>query len=772
MDTKLVWTGARASDIRNTDNMFYGSITIFGTNESGRKAAYCSRNNVRLNHNIDSQNASDFILKKQLELIEEDPAIRFMPYNPNCIYGTDERVFSHTICMNAQPLMEMLNNKIAFRKWATSLDVSLLEYHIVVGKMLPSFIEQKFSCKKVVVQTPNSSGGEGTFIVDGRIPESTLPPLLPDDKCVVTEYVEENIPINIHCVLYRDGYVIFPGSIQLVIPVDGKLLYRGADFVEYRSLPAEYDIAFKRQIAPICQALIQQGYRGVIGFDAIISNGCVFIQEVNNRFQGSTYPLNKALSEQGYPSVQKFHYDSFMGEAVPENRAALEAIDIPYSYFVFAADAGLHHAKYLYGKIQRQKIPEVACYEDDGLSFDSRIDKCAPLFSAMFRTNISSLVPFRDTVRIHPGLIAPTEEKNRQICDSADLTPLKTALINEGITIRSNAIQHLTENYGLNVEHVFNIDIELTNGHYANCPLSIKLCGLTPFELDYAPEKGLTLYYYGEELMRVRYVPRLCPPVQRTKNRVPCGEIAFFATDRLRLQNSASCCFGSYADKACRFCETFGTQVSFSQTDILETIDVCFREPSFEFRHILIGGRSATVGTERNTILAMCERIRHYSDMPIYLMCLPPKHLMDIDEYIDAGVTEFGFNMELFDRRLAKLYMPAKGAIPTDQYLEALEYAASRCGKNGEVRSAFIVGLEPLDSLLSGVEAVCATGAVPIFSAFRPIPGTPMQDIIPVSSAWLTDATYRAEKICKQYGRSLGPQCLACQNNTLNVLSR
>lgn len=40
--------------------------------------------------------------------------------------------------------------------------------------------------------------------------------------------------------------------------------------------------------------------------------------------------------------------------------------------------------------------------------------------------------------------------------------------------------------------------------------------------------------------------------------------------------------------------------------------------------------------------------------MPIYLMILPCNNVEDIDEYVRRGVTEIGFNLEIFNRNLAQ----------------------------------------------------------------------------------------------------------------------
>ena len=111
--------------------------------------------------------------------------------------------------------------------------------------------------------------------------------------------------------------------------------------------------------------------------------------------------------------------------------------------------------------------------------------------------------------------------------------------------------------------------------------------------------------------------------------------------------------------------------------------------------------------------------------------------------------------------------MPGKGNIPLSTYLSALERSVQLLGANNSVRTAFVVGLESIESTLEGIERVCRMGVSPILSVFRPIPGTEMENQIIPSNESLYDLYIRAKKICEKYNLELGPSCPYCQNNTL-----
>ena len=312
----------------------------------------------------------------------------------------------------------------------------------------------------------------------------------------------------------------------------------------------------------------------------------------------------------------------------------------------------------------------------------------------------------------------------------------------------------------------FAVDLTLDEKYIVNAPLYVKFAALSPYHIKYQNEK-LTLFYYGNSIctVKISFADKIAE--RTTSTGISVSKICLLATDRLRIQNSDFCTFKEN-HIPCRFCEVKYKNDSFSIDDILEAVSYYMEDKTVDFRHVLIGGLSNHVGQERHNICEIIKCIRKYSDMPIYLMCLPCVNIEDIDEYVRLGVTEIGFNIEIFDRKLAACYMPGKGKIPLERYQKALKRAVELLGNKGAVRSAFVVGLESMDTLLDGVEYVCKMGVAPIFSVFRPIPYTEFEDVNPPSNRWLLDAYMKAENICKRYGLSLGPDCPACQNNTLS----
>lgn len=147
-------------------------------------------------------------------------------------------------------------------------------------------------------------------------------------------------------------------------------------------------------------------------------------------------------------------------------------------------------------------------------------------------------------------------------------------------------------------------------------------------------------------------------------------------------------------------------------------------------------------------------------------MSIPPKDYDEVKNFCECGITEVAFNIEIYNRQIAKKIMPGKGSIPLKQYLQALENSSKLLGTEN-ARSMLIIGLDSKRSFLKGVEQLCKIGVTPMISPFRPMENTPLADMVPPTLEYMLDIYCESKKICNKYNIRLGPKCVFCQNNTL-----
>ena len=187
------------------------------------------------------------------------------------------------------------------------------------------------------------------------------------------------------------------------------------------------------------------------------------------------------------------------------------------------------------------------------------------------------------------------------------------------------------------------------------------------------------------------------------------------------------------------------------------------------FRHILIGGGSAARNIESHKILEIIRYIRKHTQKDIYLMSLPPQNLEILSDYYESGLTEIAFNIEIFDRKAARTYMPGKGRISLEEYKNALLRAVELWGNSGNVKCLLVYGLESDTSFFDGVHWLASHGIQPVISVFRPLRNTEMENKIPSTSINLQTIYWETLKICQKYDLAPGPDCIFCQNNTLSL---
>lgn len=761
--SKFIWTGPRESDIEYTGKFFDGAVTLYG--DGKKNMAFCATKDYRINHNDITEEQTNFMVESEMKFIQEDSSVKFMSYNPNLIFGCKKEVVQHTICMNEEKLMRFLDSKIKFREFAEPL-IHTLHSELIRGAECDFLsLKKRFpDSDNWIIQSDIASGGYQTFLLNSVSEKRVCIELQDEKEYLVSTYYEKNIPINIHVIIYDNDILLTPGSIQVMGVDRDRILYRGADFIAYQDIEEKIREHFIKDVRILSKEIQKMGYRGIIGIDAIVVDGEAKILEVNNRFQASSILVNKALMERGLPSLQELNYEAFHQKKscfVEENE--LFSLDVHYSMYTFIDEKQGYHAENIIKTYKNEEA--VVAFLEDGYDISQKAQEEAYLFRLIFNTNIVSIAEGK-CVRIHPNIEAPSIEWYQDIIECRDFRKIKISLLNQGVVLEESVKKYIEEKGGMRPGVYFSVDLTLEEKYIVNSPLSVKFVGLSPYRVDL--EKGkFYLFYYGEKICEVKIDYTDKNAIRETSKGIPVNKICLLATDRLRIQNSDFCTFKEN-NIPCRFCEVQYKEKSFTVEDILEAVSFYIEESEPNFRHILIGGLSNHIGKEKNNICDIIKYIRMHSDMSIYLMCLPCVHLEDIEEYVKLGVTEIGFNIEVFDRKLAAHYMPGKGSIPLRRYQKALEKAVLLLGNKGAVRSAFVVGLESMESLLEGVEFVCQLGVAPIFSVFRPIPFTEMESVIPPSNQWLLEAYEKAEKICKQYGLQLGPECAACQNNTLS----
>ena len=768
---ELYWFGVRESDINDIENFFDGSITLFGDNRD-ENVSLCNESPRRINHNIITAEQDNFTIQRLRELHRIHPQAKCMFYNPSIFYRFEPiaDLKSMLVCLNDAEVLDLTGNKLAFRKLMQGI-VPFVPFFRVerkdcnyasIRKMLPNV-------ENYVVQLPISCGGDGTFILRSQELESEIDIA---DEYLVMEYLDKAISVNTHAIIYSDAIVITPGSVQIVVENDNRLIYRGADFITYKTLSQSQRDVFTNYCKKICEQLQKLGYRGIVGIDGLFNyDGQVYIVEVNNRFQASTPLLNKALRNAGLPSIHQMNLDAFNG-ITPIYAKSVENLQVHYSTYIFSSMENDVHPNW-FDKQSREEHHIVQTIKD-GFKKEQDRERDCYLYKCVFDTNICDVSP-NGRLRIYENILGPSSAFYNKIV-KLDPLAVKIALLNQGLQLHSSADAYLKKNGGIRPATNSAIDLRLPNlnNMIVNAPQALKFTKLSPFSIQYSESYGLSLHYYDAYLTKVEIWHEDPFQSRMTSRGIPFERVAYLSTDRLRVHHTPQCIF-KREDTACRFCDIEPCEGTITNDDIDEVVKYYVDNISVEknngigLRHFLIGGQSDNPQSERNAIIDTAKIIRKYSNRDIYVMCLPYPKEGFAQKLKDVGVNEIAFNIEIFDEARAVEIMPGKGRIDRNTYFSALEEAVAVFGRTGAVRSLLIVGLEKDETFYEGIRKLVNMGVQPILSVFRPLRFTDLYDVVSPSNEYLYDLFYKVKKICNDQLLEPGPNCNYCQNNTLSI---
>lgn len=135
----------------------------------------------------------------------------------------------------------------------------------------------------------------------------------------------------------------------------------------------------------------------------------------------------------------------------------------------------------------------------------------------------------------------------------------------------------------------------------------------------------------------------------------------------------------------------------------------------------------------------------------IYCYVTAPREPHWIDQVFDAGADRVAHDIHVWDRALHARFAPGHARnIGREGQLRALEYIAEKYGPN-KAFSAFVAGLEPLDSMIEGAEWLASRGIVPAFSVWMPTPGSTDAETKPPGLDYYRTARQEFARLYKQY---------------------
>lgn len=153
--------------------------------------------------------------------------------------------------------------------------------------------------------------------------------------------------------------------------------------------------------------------------------------------------------------------------------------------------------------------------------------------------------------------------------------------------------------------------------------------------------------------------------------------------------------------------------------DVLEFLEEAIRGERIEAVNLSTGRFSEEDGGLQY-LTPFIKAIKLNLDLLVGIELHPPKDKELVDAAYAMGVDAVAYNLEIFDPRFLRSVLPGRSkTITRERYLNTLRYAASIFPK-GAVVSDLVIGLEPLESSLKGIELLASIGVIPTLVVLSP----------------------------------------------------
>ena len=258
----------------------------------------------------------------------------------------------------------------------------------------------------------------------------------------------------------------------------------------------------------------------------------------------------------------------------------------------------------------------------------------------------------------------------------------------------------------------------------------------SPFRLGIAANGNASLSCEGTPVTEVSFPPQTDFYRQRTSTGRPfLGMAVLQGLDALSFPYLWPCTYAR-GGQACQFCHCGGfseqlareghPEPSFPMAqDVADVVDYAFKTEKLAKYIQITGGSLGTQDAEchlAKELLWAINSISGFKNIPseISVFTSPPADPALTDQLFEAGADRVACGIEIWDEDLAKRICPGKAQSGSrERLLKTLQYIADKHGPN-KACSGFVVGLEPVESFLTGAEFLASRGIVPIVSIWMP----------------------------------------------------
>jgi hypothetical protein len=317
--------------------------------------------------------------------------------------------------------------------------------------------------------------------------------------------------------------------------------------------------------------------------------------------------------------------------------------------------------------------------------------------------------------------------------EQIDSLELKVLLITKGVHVSANIYEQFAKTHRISPNPVECNCIVLPGDivvHLADIGPN------SPFSLEIAENGNACLFHKGIPITEVSFPPKTEFYRQCTSSGRPfLGMAVLQGLDVLSFPYLWPCIYPP-SGQACQFCHCGGISEQMAHAgiaepsfpaaqDVADVVNYAFTTERLAKCIQITGGSLADPEAEfRLAVEALLAigGIDGFENIPseISVFTSPAKDPVLIDQLFEAGANRVACDIEIWDEALAERICPGKAQSGSRvRYIKTLLYIVNKYGPN-KACSTFVVGLEPVESFLSGAEFLAARGIVPCVSIWMP----------------------------------------------------
>ena len=231
-------------------------------------------------------------------------------------------------------------------------------------------------------------------------------------------------------------------------------------------------------------------------------------------------------------------------------------------------------------------------------------------------------------------------------------------------------------------------------------------------------------------------------------------------------------CYNYDSGRGCRYCGLFAVPLSRTPT-----ASVSHKMTALHVETAVIAAKNGWRGTlsitggalppsrQGETIISL-ERVmtqlresldeKTLSQLHIAPNVYPPDDLAELYKWKDLGVNAAEFDLEVMDPAYFKAICPGKSkAVSQERWKEAQEAAVEVFGRGRGAFQTMVTGIEPMSSLVDGVEERISKGVYSAPMVVVPTRGSPYAQFRPPTADWFVEAAEKMAEIYFRYADTL-----------------